>query len=178
MTRSFQLRLLVASALVTGCLFVSPGLRAGDEVGVPKDGPAFKVTMPDGWEAKDAITGISPELANGKGLVVHFKKLSGADEKAVMAATEKVAKERVEYDKEIKTDEAIAALPDPVAGNKAYQVTMSSVSMPPDRYMYHVISFSVDGKTYYAAPFQGAEVVVKASSEDIAAILAAITPAK
>lgn len=169
-----KLRLLVVSALATSGLLVAPASRAGDEVGVPKDAPVFKVTLPDGWEAKDAITGISPELNNRKGLYVDFKKLSGADEKAVEA----VAKERVAFDKDIKTDEPVAALPEQVAGNKAYQIKMSSVSMPPERDFYQVIGFSVDGKTYYAATFHGMEAVVKAGSEDIAAILASIASAK
>jgi uncharacterized ParB-like nuclease family protein len=41
-----------------------------------------------------------------------------------------------------------------------------------------VVGFSVDGKTYYAATFHGMEAVVKAGSEDIAAILASIAAAK
>jgi hypothetical protein len=89
-----------------------------------------------------------------------------------------VAKERVAFDEDIKTDEAIAALPEPIAGNKGYQVKMSSVSMPPDRDLSQVIGFSVDGKTYYAATFDGMENTVKAGSEDIATVLASITPAK
>lgn len=147
-------------------------------MGVPKDAPAFKVTLPDGWETKDALSGISPELNNRKGLYVDFKKLSAADEKAAMTATEAVAKDRVAYDKEVKTDEPIAALPEQVAGNKAYQVKMSSISMPPERDFYQVIGFTVDGKTYYAATFHGMEAVVKAGSEDIATLLSSITPAK
>lgn len=58
----------MACAFAACSLIAAPALRAQDEVGVPKDAPVFKVTLPDGWEEKDAITGISPELKNRKGL--------------------------------------------------------------------------------------------------------------
>src|SRR5205085_3880191 len=97
MTKSLPLRLLITSALAIGSLFIAPALRAGDEVGVPKDAPVFKVTLPDGWEAKNDTPIVNPygTLNNRKGLYVDFKKLSGDDEKAVMAATEAAAKQRV-----------------------------------------------------------------------------------
>ena len=167
--------LLIASALITCGLFVAPATRAGEEVSVPKDAPVFKVTMPDGWKAKDALSGISPQLSNEKGLVVDFKKLSNPDGKA---GTEAAAKERVEYDPGKQTDEPIAELPEQVAGNKAYQMKVSSLLYPPDRYTYKVVGFTLDGKTYYAAVFNGDEKIVNAGSEDIAAILASITAAK
>jgi len=166
---------LIASALITCGLFVAPATRAGEEVGVPKDAPVFKLTMPDGWKTMDAISGIGPQLSNEKGVMVNFSKLSNPDGKA---ATEKAAKERVEFDKDVKTDEPIAELPEQVAGNKAYQMKVSSVMYPPDRYVYKVVGFTVDGKTYYAATFNGDEKIVNAASEDIGAILASITAAK
>ena len=171
MTRS----LLITSALAATYLLVTPAIRAGDEVAIPKDAPVFKVTMPDGWEAKDAITGLSPELNNRKGLYVNFKKLSKPDGKA---ATEAEAKDRVEYNNDKKIDEPITEIPDPVAGNKAYSIKVSCVSMPPERDFYQVVGFTVDGKTWYAATFHGMEQVVKESTEEIVAILASIVAAK
>lgn len=162
---------LIASALISCGLFVAPAMRAGEEVGVPKDAPVFKVTMPDGWKTMDAITGIGPMLSNEKGLYVNFKKLSNPDGKA---ATEAEAKDRVEYNKDKKIDEPITEIPDPVAGNKAYSMKVSSMDMPPERDFYQVVGFTVDGKTYYAATFHGMEKVVKESTEDIVAILASI----
>lgn len=175
MTTRFQIRVLIACAFAAGSFFGVPVLRAADEVSFPKESPAFKVPVPDGWEGKGLLGG--PGLNNRKGLYVDFKKLSATDEKTAMTATEALAKDKVAFDKDIKTDEPIAPLPAEVAGHKAYQIVMSSESMPPDRTSYQVVGFTIDGKAYYAAIIIGSPNVLKEASEDIAAILASITPA-
>ncbi len=175
-TFGFTIALIVAAGLHFGAGRCQADPTA---VGVPKGSPVFNVEMPDGWKAKDALTGISPELWSAdNGINVSFQKVGAfADDEAGKTRVDNEAKMTALGAKDIKCTEPPAVAAAEVAGNKSYQTTYT-YGTGDEAYMVQVNAFSLDGKEYYLAQFRGPVAKVQAGSASIAGLLESIAAEK
>ena len=168
--------------LTLATVFVVGTTRAaaeGTSVGVPKAQPVFNVDLPEGWRAKDALTGISPELwSKDNGISVSFEKAGTlAGDEPGKARVDNEAKMAAMGEKDIKCTQPAAVAGEEVAGHKTYQ-TAYTYGAGEDASMIQVDAFSVDGKDYYLARFRGPKAKMEAGAEVIAGVLESIAAAK